>query len=520
MKLEIVIDRDKLRLAHRALKTRLARAFPQFGVALCAAEDAPPLPRSVGLLLKFERLAYRRGRAALSDLAPAADFDRRGAGEADLVVDLSSNAAISTSSLVLRPLFEGGRGEAALIATLAEGRAPHVAIENVATGEVVAAGLPSLEGADGLTGGMEAVHSRLAILIEQAIREPRRAAPRPASQPARDVKVLGYAAKSLATDAARLLYHATCYSPHWRVGWRFNDGPGVMERGCLDGPTWRVLPDRGFDCFADPFPIVWRGKTCIFFERLDHRVGKGAIGVVEFGADGPLGEAVTVIEEPWHLSYPFLIEAEDQLWMIPESSASGQVPLYRCVDFPYRWERRDPLLEGIEAADATVFAHQGHYYMTSVVREGIGGYSDTLAIHHAPSLFGPWRDHAASPALIDAGAARPAGTIVERNGVLWRPVQDCRNGYGRALRLARIDRLDPDHFEQTFAAQIASGPLWPGGRLHTLNRAGRLETIDGVAITPKFAPLRRFAAKRFEPAIAARAPAISRVAPRISTNRR
>lgn len=525
MKIEIIVDRDKLRLAHLALKERLARAFPNAGVILGGADGAAPLPAAVAQFLRFERFADRRGRANLCDLSST----RLGAaqGDADIVVDLSSmDVPARPGQARLRPLFAGAPGEAALIGALIAGVAPHVDIENGATGEIVASGLPSLEAADGLLGGMEAVFSRLAILIEQAIHAPRRAVPRRRfeANEASGAKAARYAAKSLARSVVRLLYHAACYSPHWRVGWRFNDGPGVMERGGLDGPRWRVLPDRGHDCYADPFPIVWRGRTCVFFESLDHRVDKGVIGVVEFGPQGPIGEATPIIEEPWHLSYPFLIEAEGELWMIPESSASGRVPLYRCLDFPYRWERREPLLEGIEAADATVFAHQGRYYMTSVVREGIGGYSDTLAIHHAPSLFGPWRAHAANPILIDSGAARPAGRVVERSGALWRPVQDCRKGYGRALRLARIDRLDPDHFEQTLAAPIESGPLWPGGRLHTVNRAGRLETIDGVAITPKFAPLRGLVAKRYEPGEAAEpaplaeTPAALEGATRVGTN--
>ena len=82
---------------------------------------------------------------------------------------------------------------------------------------------------------------------------------------------------------------------------------------------------------------------------------------------------------------------------------------------------------------------------------------------------------------------------------LASPCRDCAEGYGRALRLARIDRLDPERFEQTFTARIGSGPLWPGGRLHTLNRVGALEVIDGVAINPKFAPLRALMARRQAP---------------------
>jgi hypothetical protein len=501
MMIEIVVDGDKLRRFHRLLKDRLICAFPGAGVALRAGEGGGAQPAAVSLLLRFERLIYRRGRETICDLLPAAAFDLASGG-ADIVIDFSSNPSrVDPGVLSLRPLFDNDGAESALIGALVAGRAPQIAIENASTGETVATGLPSLEAADGLIGGMEAVYSRAIVLIEQAIRDPRRSAPRPRfeTRTVSEAEIVRAALANLARNAARMLYHLTCYAPHWRVGWRFNDGPGVTDLGRLDGPTWRVLPDRGYDSFADPFPFVWRGRSCLFFESLDHRVGKGVISTIEFGPDGPIGEPTPVIEEPWHLSYPFLIEVEGQLWMIPESSGSGKVPLYRCVEFPYRWERRDPLLEGIEAADPTIFTQNGRYYMTSVVRDGLGGYSDTLAIHHAARLFGPWLPHAARPVLVDARAARPAGAVIERSGVLWRPVQDCSRGYGRALRLARIDRIDPENFEQTFTSEIGSGPLWPGGRLHTVNRIGRLETIDGVAVTPKLSILRRLAASRTEP---------------------
>jgi hypothetical protein len=447
-------------------------------------------------------MVLRRSRDTLCDPLPATDLRVATTEPADVIIDFSGVATAQTrSALILRPLYDGAPSEAAMIGALIGGRPPAIAIENVTAGHVVCAGIVSLEAADGLTGGMEAVYSRLMILVEQAIRAPEKSAPRsdhPASV-AGPSHILRFGVKGQAAQIARRLYHFCCYSPHWRVGWRIHDGPGVLELGHLGGVKWNVLRDSGDNFFADPFPVTWRGRTFVFFEELAHRVGKGIISAVEFGPSGPIGGVFPVIEEPWHLSYPFLIEADGELWMVPESSKSGQVTLYRCVDFPGKWERSAALLEGIEAADATIFEHRGLFYMMSAVREDLGGYSDTLAIHYAPRLAGPWREHSTRPALIDAGAARPAGAVVRNGGALWRPVQDCRRGYGLALRLARIDRLDPESFEQTFTAQIESGPPWPGGRLHTLNRAGALECIDGVAIQPKVASLRRLVAPRYEP---------------------
>ena len=149
------------------------------------------------------------------------------------------------------------------------------------------------------------------------------------------------------------------------------------------------------------------------------------------------------------------------------------------------------MLEGVEAADATIFRHAGRFWMMSVVRNGPRGYSDTLAIHHAADIFGPWREHALRPVLINSRLARPAGGVVEVEGALWRPVQDCSTGYGKKLALARIDALDEENFAQTRMSLISPGPEWPGGRLHTLNRCGQLEVIDGAILTPRNAILRR-----------------------------
>ena len=142
-------------------------------------------------------------------------------------------------------------------------------------------------------------------------------------------------------------------------------------------------------------------RTFVFFEDLDHRVGKGIISAVEFDGAGPVGDVIPVLEEAWHLSYPFLIEHDEQLWMIPESSANRDVALYRCVRFPDKWERHCTLLSGLELGDATITQHNGLYYLFGAWRDGGGGYSDTLAIYYARDLMGPWLPHESNPVLID-----------------------------------------------------------------------------------------------------------------------
>ena len=69
-------------------------------------------------------------------------------------------------------------------------------------------------------------------------------------------------------------------------------------------------------------------------------------------------------------------------------------------------------------------------------------------------------------------------------------MQDCTNGYGSALGLAEVTELSPASFKQIVRHTLRPGSRWPGRKLHTLNRTGRLEVIDGSRIQPKLAALR------------------------------
>jgi hypothetical protein len=177
--------------------------------------------------------------------------------------------------------------------------------------------------------------------------------------------------------------------------------------------------------------------------------------------------------------------------MIPESSASRSLTLYRADPFPTRWVAEARLLSDIEASDATVIRHNGSFWMFAATRDGHGSWSDTLSIFHARDLHGPWQPHQRNPILVDQAAARPAGAVVARHGKLWRPVQDCTDGYGTGIGLAEIVRLDHEGFEQRIHCVLRPQPNWPGRRLHTLNRAGRLECIDGAAYSPRSRMLAR-----------------------------
>lgn len=452
------------------------------------AETTAPASRSIDWLFGLEKRILHKGGATGADLVSRETLSAASSASADVLVDCTDAPACGTDAATyLRALYNGQPGELGALTALLAGDMPVIELRDEITGRIVDRGHPSSEDAAGLSGGLASTMIRTLTLVIANLT----AVPRPPLHvaPSSQRRAIDTAPRfvlgGLVKHLLRQVYRFLCYAPQWHIGWRFTDDAGIWRSHDLTGAPWHRLKERPHHFAADPFVVTWQGRTIMFFEELDHRVGKGIISGIEFNEQGPVGEIFTVLEESWHLSYPFLIEDGGELWMIPECSATNEVMLYRCKRFPDQWERHATLLSGVELSDATITRHDGRYYLFGVTREGSAGYSDTLSIYHAECLTGPWLPHAQNPVLLDRANARPAGHFVVREGRLWRPVQDCSRGYGAAVALAEIIELSPTRFEQIRRHHVTPSSDWPGRNLHTLNRLGRLEVIDGTRIQPK-----------------------------------
>ncbi len=440
-------------------------------------------PGSLELLLTLEKLIYRTtGPSSIDPISLPGASDEASAREAEAIIDLSQDCGEATHPNVLTAVFDGAAGEDALLGALIEGRVPIIEILAGPGREVVGRVVLALDDVHSVRERFERVVAQLQRLLIKVLANPRRpiaAIDRHAASCPSLAGAARYSARWVSAAALKRAYQLCLFSPHWRVGWRFVDDGGVWESHSLAGTPWNEISDPGFQFYADPFPCTFGGKTFVFVERFDHREGKGTIAAIPFDENRQSGPAVCVLSEPWHLSYPFLFEYRGEIWMIPESSAARKISLYRAAPFPSRWTHEADLIAGIDAHDASLVRFAGKWWIFATVRDELGGAMDSLSIFSANELFGAWSAHPCNPVLIDAGAARQAGQFCQREGKLWRPVQDCRGGYGRAVGLAEVTTLNEHGFDQTVRAVLAPDANWPGRRLHTLNRSGRLECIDG-----------------------------------------
>lgn len=479
MRLVIVIGSHSGRRWHDLLVDRL-RALPGTEVSIRTVnEDRQNRRIQLEWLLRLERRlnGVEAGMLSETRLTPSTD----NGNTSGIVIDLTDTPEASSWTVH----YDGSPGEMSAVDALRGGRFPVVSVVD-SEGVTRAIGRPGSEQPGLLATALPDVGVGVSTLVLKAVTGSQ--SDSPIDEPlveARSRKFADLAARRVVSAAVRRVYRILYRTPHWRVGWRRTDDRDIFTSGELAAGPWQDLPDDGYRFFADPFPIEYQDRTYLFVEDFDHRDDKGVISVVEWGDIGPIGLPRPVLTHDVHLSYPNVFEHDNQMWMIPETSGARTIELYRAVRFPWEWELHSVLVEHVQASDATVFQHQGFWWMMATVGFG-GSLSDSLCLWSAPGLEGPWTPHRDNPVLVDIASARPAGRVVQRGERLLRPVQDCRNGYGAALGVAEILRLDTETFHQQVISSHSPGEFWAGTRLHTFNIGGGLETIDGSRLSPRF----------------------------------
>lgn len=255
----------------------------------------------------------------------------------------------------------------------------------------------------------------------------------------------------------------------------------AMLRDGIDETAVRWLPDMPPFCFrADPFG-VWRDdRLTIFAEAFDYRTRLGHIDALVYDRDLQLLEYRTALKTPWHLSYPFVFEADGAMWMLPEAYRSGTLTLYRARTFPFDWEPVCTIALDGPAIDATPLFHDGKWWLLYAPSADKAARTSHLHVAWADRLTGPWHLHPLNPVRISPSGTRPGGTpLVTDEGIIL-PVQDCRRTYGGAIRQLLIRTLDTTRFEAEERDGLTA-PAWMAPAtdgLHTLSSAGPVTLID------------------------------------------
>lgn len=262
--------------------------------------------------------------------------------------------------------------------------------------------------------------------------------------------------------------------------WNVGLAPGEPRRLLCGEPLdvrWFPRPETS-TFIADPFVVERDGVRAMLVEAFDYRVGRGVIDALVLDDDDRVVSRVPAIDRPTHLSFPFPVEIDGALYVVPENCAANEVALYRCTRFPDRWEREAALLPGEDGVDTMLFLFEGRWWAFGTrYRQGS---NVALYAHHAPAPHGPWTAHLLNPIVCDVSSARPAGRPFVVDGALYRPGQDCTASYGGGIAIARIDVLSPSAYRETIVQRFAGhrSGRWKDG-FHTVDFTRGSIVVDG-----------------------------------------
>ena len=271
----------------------------------------------------------------------------------------------------------------------------------------------------------------------------------------------------------------------WRTGIVHAPITEVIRPGVLHTTPITWLPDPGrFRFVADPFGLPHEGGLTVFAEALDYRQKRGEIHYYRYDRGTLTGTGVA-LREPFHLSYPQIIQDGGETYMLPEAHRSGRLMLYRAECFPDVW-RPEVVLMDAPVIDASLIRHDGLWWMFYALPGSDDQAQRELNVAFAESLKGPWHAHPGNPVRAAQHSARPGGTPFVMDGYVMLPTQNCIGGYGQSLSLLRIDRLGSADFAASLAGTLSPDGLLEGfgDGLHTLSAAGEVTLIDVKRLDP------------------------------------
>ncbi|XP_071732365.1 glucosamine inositolphosphorylceramide transferase 1-like [Rutidosis leptorrhynchoides] len=307
----------------------------------------------------------------------------------------------------------------------------------------------------------------------------------------------------------------------WSIGVFFGDSPfslkpiediNIWENKSAAWPvanpvvTCGSVSDSGFasNFVADPFLYVQGDILYLFFETKNSITMQGDIGVARSLNNGATWEQMgVVLDEEWHLSYPYVFDYNGQIYMMPEGSKKGDLRLYRAVKFPLKWKLEKIMLKR-PLIDSFIMEYESRYWLFGSDHSRISSKKNgELEIWYSNTPLGPWKQHKKNPVYNTdkKTGARNGGRPFFYNGHVYRPGQDDEETYGKRVRVYKIEVLTTHKYKEVevdlgFQIPTKGKNAWNGARSHHLDaqqlRSGQWIAVSDGDRTPSGDYSRRF----------------------------
>jgi len=276
----------------------------------------------------------------------------------------------------------------------------------------------------------------------------------------------------------------------WSIGIYIGEDPfDLVSPESVSNPvlTGNSVTDVQAKFVADPFMICENGTWYMFFEVMNANTHQGDIGLATSNDGLNWTYSHIVLDEPFHLSYPYTFKWGNEYYMIPESYQANSIRLYKAVNFPAQWSFVGTLLNG-NMVDPSVFHYDSKWWLfTETNPEG----NDILSLYYADGLTGPWVEHPESPIIEgNANIARPGGRVITFDNRVVRYAQDDEPSYGNQVRAFEITELTATNYQEHELNESPilkqSGTGWNADGMHNIDphrtQNGWIACVDGFRV--------------------------------------
>ena len=238
-----------------------------------------------------------------------------------------------------------------------------------------------------------------------------------------------------------------------------------------------IVPNGEF--WADPFLIKRDEEYYAFFENYSFNDKKGKISCGRVKGNR-LVDVIDVLNLDYHLSYPFIFKEKEEVFMMPETGSNKRLEIYRCINFPDKWELFSTAFEGENIADAFFYDDANNQKWLFLNKSTLQNSSKTsnLFIYKVDSLeLNEIIPHKQNPVIIDSRKARNGGSIFSSNNTLFRPSQRNTHGtYGNNLNINKIEKLTINEYVEK-TVKIVKPDFYKG-----LKAIHHLHQVEGLFI--------------------------------------
>jgi hypothetical protein len=270
---------------------------------------------------------------------------------------------------------------------------------------------------------------------------------------------------------------------YWSIGFQTSAKPFDVDPLAADVYSRNEFP-QGTAGVADPFLFRHDNAIYLFYELIVESSAQAKIAVSSYNEKNQAWDFLAIVlDEPFHLSYPYVFRSGTEIYMIPETKQAQSVRLYRAVDFPARWELERTLIYDKKYVDSSIVYWQGYFYLFASRKRN-------LYLYFSESLDGEWQLHPGSP-LRRWNYARCGGRILEHEGRLYRFAQEQAKGYAMGVRRYQILELSTTKYKERPADKglfvEPCGESWAQRGMHhvdmlQLDDGSYLSVFDGKGV--------------------------------------